>query len=335
MATVTAITHLPERVRAFVQRRPAAPRAIDADVRSFVHPVAGRVTTYEDVTVEGTPLLLVHAPEIGASAADMKPIFDAFRDERPVVAVDLPGFGASERAPSRVDRAVYHDVMTELFERLLRRHAQAADVVALGLSSELVAAAARRNEELVRSIVLLSPTGFSFRRRGPVDRATANIDAARLRRVLGHPILGRALYSVLSSRFAVRRRLARAFAGAVDERMVDVAHGMANQPDAWRVPSVVLTGALADPEVRDRVYRHLTVPALVVYDQSAKGDFEALGGFLRAEPTWNAERIRPTKGMPHFECPEDTFAVMRRFFNGLDVIARRELEAERFEPTWS
>src|SRR5512139_693682 len=159
MASVAIVTELPSRVRALVQRHQQRPRALDADVRVFVHPVAGHVTTYEDVGAHGTPLLCVHSPEVGSSSAEMRPVFDAFREQRPVIAVDLPGFGASDRAPERIDRAVYHDVLTDLSTRLLRRLGEPADVVALGRGAELAAAAARRNEELVRSLVLISPTG--------------------------------------------------------------------------------------------------------------------------------------------------------------------------------
>lgn len=94
---------------------------------------------------------------------------------------------------------------------------------------------------------------------------------------------------------------------------------------------VYLSGALSDPEVRDRVYARLTLPVLVIFDGGGGGgDYEALGGFLRAEPTWSAESVRPSRELPHFDCPDETFQLMRRFFSEQDVAFARDVPSGLF-----
>jgi pimeloyl-ACP methyl ester carboxylesterase len=330
MARAVVASGVTARARALVQRYVSLPKPIDAHTRTFAHPVAGRVTTYEAFGGRGTPLVLVHGLGIGASSAQLRPVFDAFRNERPVIAVDLPGFGGSQRVVSRIDRAVYHDVLADFFTKLVRQYGEPVDVVALSNGAELAAAATLRNEELVRSLVLIAPTGFSFKRAGPVDRVAANLRAARVKKLLSQPIVGRAIYSALASKSALRKELARAFVGPVDEELLEVSYAMAHQPEAWRAPMAHLSGVLSDAEVRDRVYARLTVPVLVLFDGGGGADFEALGGFLRAEPTWNAERVRPCRQMPHFECPDETFQLMRRFFSSQEVAFAREVPSGLF-----
>ncbi|NUO51684.1 MAG: alpha/beta hydrolase [Polyangiaceae bacterium] len=313
-----------------MQRYVSLPKPIDAHTRTFDHPVAGRVTTYEAFGGPGTPLVLVHNLGVGASSAQLRPVFDAFRHERPVIAVDLPGFGGSQRVVSRIDRAVYHDVLSDLFTKLVRQYGEPVDVVALSNGAELAAAATLRNEELVRSLVLIAPTGFSFKTSGPVDRVAANLRTARIKKLCLQPVVGKALYATLTSRPALKRELARSFVGAVDEELLEVSYAMAHQPEAWRAPMAQLSGALSDPEVRDRVYARLTVPVLVIFDGGGSTNYEALGGFLRAEPSWSAERVRPSRDMPHFECPDETFQLMRRFFSGLDSIFMADVPSGLF-----
>ena len=125
--------------------------------------------------------------------------------QRPVIAVDLPGFGGSQRVFSRIDRAVYHDVLADFFSKLVRQYGEPLDVVALSNGAELTAAAILRNEELVRSLVLIAPTGFSFKRSGPVDRVAANLRAAKVKKLFFRPLVGRPLYSVLASKSVMRR----------------------------------------------------------------------------------------------------------------------------------
>jgi hypothetical protein len=71
--------------------------AIEAERRSIDTRDCGRVGYYVDDSVAGRPLLLVHSLNAAPSAMEMRPLFDHYRRERPVVALDLPGFGISER----------------------------------------------------------------------------------------------------------------------------------------------------------------------------------------------------------------------------------------------
>ena len=53
---------------------------------------------YADTRVSGKPLLLLHSMNAAPSSMEMKPLFEHYRQQRPVYAPDLPGFGQSERA---------------------------------------------------------------------------------------------------------------------------------------------------------------------------------------------------------------------------------------------
>ena len=57
----------------------------------------GRVTLYGSQEGKGTPLLLIHSINAAASAYEMRPLFQYFIGLRPVYAIDLPGYGLSER----------------------------------------------------------------------------------------------------------------------------------------------------------------------------------------------------------------------------------------------
>ncbi len=69
--------------------------------------------------------------------------------------------------------------------------------------------------------------------------------------------------------------------------------------------------------MRRDVYEKLTVPTLALYDQDPYVSFETLPDLLQRRPNWQALRIAPTRGLPHFERLADTRAALERFWKGV------------------
>ncbi|GGW44621.1 hydrolase [Streptomyces lucensis JCM 4490] len=114
-----------------------------------------------DVTVSyaragrGEPLVLLHG--IGHHRQVWDPVVDILATERDVIAVDLPGFGASPGLPAGLayDLPTTNAVLGALFEALeLDRPHVAGNSLGGLLALEL------GREKLVRSVTALSPAGF-------------------------------------------------------------------------------------------------------------------------------------------------------------------------------
>ncbi|MFG2632434.1 alpha/beta fold hydrolase [Streptomyces sp. NPDC048362] len=114
-----------------------------------------------DVTVSyarvgrGAPLVLLHG--IGHHRQAWDPVVDILATEREVIAVDLPGFGASPALPGDLayDLATTNTVLGALFGQLglVRPHVAGNSLGGL-LALEL------GREKAVRSVTALSPAGF-------------------------------------------------------------------------------------------------------------------------------------------------------------------------------
>ena len=64
------------------------------------------------------PLLLLHSINAAASAYEMKPLFEHYSRERPVYALDFPGYGLSDRSA----RDYTPRLMTDAIHALAGRH---------------------------------------------------------------------------------------------------------------------------------------------------------------------------------------------------------------------
>lgn len=280
-------------------------KAVEAERAWLETPGAGRLGYYVDATAGGRPLVLVHSVNAAPSAFEMKPLFDHYRSRRPVFALDLPGFGCSERGDRRYTPALYVEALNALLAERVR---EPADVVALSLAAEFAAAAALERPEGIASLVLISPTGLS--RRAPPGPTASR----RMRGLFGLPWLSDGLFALLTSRPSLRYFLGLNFRGRPPDAMIDYAYQTSHQPGAKYAPYAFLSFALFSPDACERLYAPLEIPVLVLFDEDPNVSFERLPELERERAGWRSERVRPTRGLPHWEELEESTAAMDRFW---------------------
>ncbi|MBK1646337.1 alpha/beta hydrolase [Thiocapsa imhoffii] len=281
------------------------PAALDAARHDLVSEQAGRIHYYADVSADGHPLVLIHSVNAAPSAFEMKPLFDHYRGQRPVYALDLPGFGHSERDNRRYSPTLYANAIVEFIDHVVGKP---CDVVAFSLGCEFAAQAATLRPGEVSSLVLISPTGFSARRL-PSGQA-----AERAHKVLSVPVVNDGLFRLLTSRPSIRFFYNQAFHGSIPPEMIDYAYATSHQPGAKYAPLYFLSGQLFTQNAREVLYAQLTQPVLVLYDRDPNIDFHELPDFLGHHPNWRAERITPTRGLLQWEQPAQTAAAIDRFW---------------------
>jgi pimeloyl-ACP methyl ester carboxylesterase len=303
------------------------PPAISAERRSLSAGRCGVLSYYADDTVSGRPLLLIHSINAAASAYEMRPLFDRYRSQRPVYAIDLPGFGFSERSDRVYSPALYTAAVRDALGEVTTGR-EGADVVALSLGCEFAARAALQEPERVRSLTLISPTGLSApAQRNRSERAGESASGASISQLFRFPLWSQAFYDALASRWSIYYFLQKSFVGAPDPGLVAYAYATSHQPGARFAPLQFVSGQLFSPDISEAVYEHLPIPALALYDQDAFVRFDALTHVLARNPYWRARRIAPSKGLPQFERLDETVQALDSFWQGIEATS-----AERMSP---
>jgi pimeloyl-ACP methyl ester carboxylesterase len=296
--------------------------AIDAKRGRFESPRGGTLSYYADISAEraGTPapppLVLIHSINAAGCAYEMRPIFQAYRGLRDVYALDLPGFGFSERADRVYSPALFKDAILGLLERI----GTPADVIALSLGSEFAALAALEQPERFRSLTLISPSGFTRREnKGASQAARQGGTSDTLYSLFSFPLWGQAFYDLIATRRSIHYFLQMSFEGAVDPGLESYAYDTAHQPGAHYAPLYFVSGKLFTPDIRETVYDRLTLPVLALYDRDAFVRFDTLPDFVDAHANWKAQRIAPTKGLPQFERMAEVAGALDSFWAGITV----------------
>jgi pimeloyl-ACP methyl ester carboxylesterase len=269
----------------------------------------GRVACYGEAPPSGVsmapPLLLVHSVNAAASAYEMKPLFDGYREQRAVYALDLPGFGLSDRGDRKYTPRLMTDAVLVVTREIQCRHGEAAiDMIALSLGCEFAARAATEMPNAFRSLALISPTGFD--RRSARATQTAGPGGTRampwLRAALNFPLWKRGLFAALTSRGSIRFFLRKTWgAPGIDEGLLDYDYLTAHQAGAENAPYYFVSGYLFSTDAM-RLYQALAMPVWMIH--GVRGDFVDYGqkGLVERLPNWTIEPFQ-TGAMPHFEQP--------------------------------
>ena len=210
----------------------------------------------------GEPVVFLHAPAVGASSYEWSLVYPAIADHNHVYALDLLGFGESQKLPYMMTADQHVDSLAQFLQGVCG--GRPATLVASGLGGGFAAMLASQHPELVSRLCLVMPTGLSeFGRRRVTMRAGL---AAKL------PLLNRFLYrNYLARRAAVRQWLERfAFANAarVSAEMVDAYTACAQQNNAEHAIYSLMTGRLSLP-IESRL-RMLPQPVLLVWGRESR-----------------------------------------------------------------
>ncbi|MFZ2359685.1 MAG: alpha/beta hydrolase [Anaerolineae bacterium] len=298
-----------------VDHRHPLPDAILAEKLAFLSKAGGWLNAYVDRSAAGRPLVLVHSVNAAASAFEMGPLFRHYRAKRPVYALDLPGYGQSNRLQRDYTPQLFADAIAEFIETQV---GEPADVVGLSLGCEFVARAALARPDLFHSLVLISPSGLGSASSGRASQQTeARGIADNLHRAFSFPLWGRALFDLITTRRSIEFFLKKSFEGPVTPGFVDYGYATAHQPGAEHVPLRFIAGLLFTPDAAMTLYQPLSVPTLVLYDQDYFVGFDALPQLLQANPHCKALRIAPTRGLPHFEKLAETAAALDDFWQAV------------------
>lgn len=284
---------------------PPLPPAVNAE-RFEIDGLSGYVAG------EGPPLLLLHSVNAAASAAEVRPLFEHWRATRTVFALDLPGYGHSNRS----DRAYTPRLMTDALHAVsaqIRQRCglQPIDALAVSLGCEFLARAAVEQPAQWGRLALVSPTGFMGRRswRGPPGSTRG---LPWLHRVLANPRWAQALFNGLTKPAVVRYFLRRTWGGPnIDAQMAEYAVLTARQPGARHAPLHFLSAGLFSADIHN-VYDALSQPVWVSH--GVRGDFTDYRGLekMRARPNWRVT-VYPTGALPYFERPQDFNAELGHF----------------------
>ena len=219
--------------------------------------IYGRVAFYR--LGQGQPLVLIHNPNAGASSWEWRKVFSELANHYTVYALDLLGFGLSEKPNVPYSGRMLAELVHDFLEDVI---AEPVHAIGSGLGAAyLVNVAVRRPNEL-RKLVLVNPTGQTTVASPPVEQLAW--------RTLRSPVLGASLYNAMVSRRAITEELRRHIyydPAMATPAVVNDLYTFAHQPGSRYAAAAFISGRLSLP--MRLAFSSLTQPALLIWGHDA------------------------------------------------------------------
>ena len=206
---------------------------------------------------DAPPLVLLHAPGIGASAYEMRKIMQALAQHYHVYALDLLGFGLSDHPQIDYSGEMYINMCLDFLTEVV---AQPATLLASGLSCSYAAIVAKRFPETCTHLVLISPLALFG------GEQAQNFWS----KLMQQPLAGFLLYAILSTRGALRFKVARQHSphqGQISESDVEYLYATTHQFGAEFAVMAELAGKLVVDASQQ--FEALRQPTLVIWGARA------------------------------------------------------------------
>lgn len=278
------------------------PAPVSGQCHEIGSPV-GRLTYYSAAPETGgklAPLLLIHSINAAGSAYEIKPLYEHYRQSRTVYALELPGFGHSERGKRRYSVRMMTDAILTMVKEIQKIHGRGPiDALAVSLSSEFLARAITETPLGFRSVALVSPTGFRSR-----DATTKWRDGTRampwLHALFEFPLWSKGFFRLLTSPAGIRYFLRKTWGSPdIDEGLAEYDYLTTHRPGAQHAPYYFVSGYLFSEDII-RLYHSLTLPVWMAH--GVRGDFVDYTNktLVQGRANWTIQ-VFPTGAMPHFE----------------------------------
>jgi pimeloyl-ACP methyl ester carboxylesterase len=275
------------------------------------------------------PLLLLHG--FGASIGHWRKNIPVLSQTHPVYALDLLGFGQSEKAPASYDKALWVAQVYEFWRTFI---GQPVVLVGHSLGSNVGLALAAQHPEMLAGLVMFTLPDASVLDipdwlRSPYLKPLINLPLTVLKRCLTAPIVFAPLFRLIRRPQIIQKwaKSAYSLAAAVDEELVDVFSRPAYDRGATRALAAMINARNAGSErfQARTVLPQMRVPMLLVWGKQDKAVPASLAAkFLRYNPQIELVELENVGHCAHDECPDAMNQLILTWVNQLSQQLRPE-----------
>ncbi len=160
----------------------------------------------------GNPVLLIHNLTPGSSSYEFNSMVDALSEKNEVYAIDLLGYGLSEKCNMTYTNYLYVQLITDFIKTVIGKK---TTIITSGDSSSIAVMTCHNDPEVVNNLIFINPQSLYQANQIPTKQTKL------LKWLIDTPIIGTLIYNIQTSKKSISKQFADTYffdAATIDEK---------------------------------------------------------------------------------------------------------------------
>lgn len=271
--------------------------------------------------LNATPLILLHG--FGASIGHWRQNLGVFSQYHPVYALDMLGFGASEKAVARYNISLWVEQVYDFWRCFIQ---QPVVLVGNSIGSLVAMAAAAKHPEMVEGVVMMSLPDPTLEEEMIPPKLRSLV--ANIKSLILSPLLLKTFFYWVRHPQRVKSWAAIAYANpdAITDELVEILAGPAQDRGSVQAFCAILKAMTTSgfgPSVKSLLLE-LKIPMLLIWGGKDRMIPKALAQqFGKYNPNLQVIELENAGHCPHDECPEQVNPIILEWIDSLRASTRK------------
>ena len=266
-------------------------------------------TVHYTVKGNGRPLLLFHNTQIGSSLLEWEKNIEFLSNYYKVFAIDLPGFGYSQRQKITYTAYHYAQFINSFIQEIVKRP---VFIIANEQSAIFCTKAYELEPSNIKKLILIAPKGIS-------ENPYPSQEEKKVLTFFGIPLIGTSIYTYLSSFKAIKEFLFHTAFFAkekVSQEMIQQCYFSAHRGGVNnRYVFSSYFSHFMDADIKE-VLKKIKIPVCIIWgENNIENPIENMETLKQLRPDFFYYVFEQTRMLPQYENNEEFNKVIKEFLN--------------------
>ncbi len=257
----------------------------------------------------GSPVLLIHDLTPGSSSYEFNKIIDSLSKQHEVYAIDLLGYGLSDKPDITFTNYLYVQLITDFIKNIIGRK---TNIIATGDAFPIAVMVCHNDNDIIKNLIAINPTSLYQLNQIPSKQTKV------LKLLLEAPIIGTFIYNMHTSKTAFTKIFREEYFNNpynVDEKDIDSYVEAAHTPDYHSKHAYAsYVGRYLNANIVHAL-KEINNSICILMGENKKDNKNIAENYIYYNNAIEVAYIPSSKQLPHLEKPEQILSCLDMYLS--------------------
>lgn len=247
----------------------------------------------------GNPILLIHDFDIGSSSFEFYKLLDELSKSNEVYAIDLLGFGLSEKPNFTYTNFLYVQLVNDFIKNIIGRK---TTIMTSGESVSIGIMTCHISPELIHNLIFINPKNISKFNQIPSKRSKIN------KYIIETPVIGTFIYNLISNKENIIKNFKEKYYNDFTNSKLEEIYAYLESAHINDYNSKYVYASLMGKYLNINIYqalKNINHSIMIIMGEEHENADMIKDSYLSCNGAIEVYEISKTKQLPHLEKPEE------------------------------